>query len=169
MPAKFLKPVVMALACLALAIMTFFLLRNNVHEENGSTIPTDKGKETEVVNMEWTKKNRYGNTFNYTGAVLDSIPHGKGRAAYSDGSIYVGRFQNGMRDDDEAEFTDSNGNRFIGSFRQDSIVKGRITSGDGRYYEGSFSDDKPFNGKWYDADGNATYIVKDGELIANDK
>ena len=121
--------------------------------------------ETKVSSMEWNKKNRYGNTYIYTGDVIDSIPNGRGSAKYSDGSSYEGIFHDGLRDGDNAKYTDPNGNTFTGSFSHDTIVKGRITATDGRYYEGTFSDDKPLNGTWHDATGEVMYTVEDGELI----
>ena len=120
--------------------------------------------ETEVTDMQWEKKNKYGNTFTYTGTVIDSIPNGQGKAVFSDGSSYEGRFNDGLRDDNNATFKDKDGNVFTGTFNHDTIVQGRITAPDGRYYEGRFSNDQPFEGTWYDSDEKAMYQVKKGQL-----
>ena len=115
--------------------------------------------------MQWNKKNRYGNTYIYTGTVIDSIPNGHGRAEYSDGSSYEGNLKNGLRDDKNAIYIDKAGNKFSGSFSNDYIDSGRITAPDGRYYEGSFTDDKPFQGTWHEKNGDVLFYVKKGELV----
>ena len=120
---------------------------------------------SEVANMQWNKKNRYGNTYIYTGTVIDSIPNGHGRAEYSDGSSYEGNLKNGLRDDKNAIYIDKAGNKFSGSFSNDYIDSGRITAPDGRYYEGSFTDDKPFQGTWHEKNGDVLFYVKNGKLV----
>ena len=148
-----------SIVLLAIGILVYLLS----HDSIGST--KSPKHQTEVTNMRWTKKNRYGNTFVYTGTVIDSIPNGHGKARYSDGSYYEGLFHDAMRDDKNAKYIDPKGNTFTGAYSKDTIQNGRITASDGRYYEGSFSDDKPFNGEWHDADGKVMYQVVDGKLI----
>ena len=131
------------------------------------TSKTDKKSnvKSEVTNMQWNKKNRYGYTYIYSGTVIDSIPNGHGRAKFSDGGSYEGSFKNGLRDDKNAVYIDNEGNKFSGSFSNDSIENGRITSPDGRYYEGSFTDDKPFQGTWHEKNGDVLFYVKNGKLV----
>ena len=147
-----------ALLCLALGIAAacLFIFLNKT--DNKTAL------KTEVRDMLWNRKNRYGNTYTYTGTVIDSVPNGNGRAAYSDGSSYEGRFVDGMRDGDNASFTDKDGNTFTGTFRHDSIVQGRITAPDGLYYEGRFANDEPFQGTWHTKNGEVVYQVVNGKL-----
>lgn len=147
---------------LGLTIIKYFLSGKS-DKEIDNTIIQEKN-EVEVYEMRWQKKNRYGNSYIYTGTVIDSIPNGYGSAKYSDGSIYKGIFKNGLRQDNHATYIDPNGSTFTGTFNQDSIVKGRITATDGQYYEGIFSDDKPYNGGWYDPKGKLLYHVIKGKL-----
>ena len=129
---------------------------------------TDSDKKSEVKDLKWSTKNRYGNTYVFTGTAIDSIPNGRGKAKYSDGSTYEGLFRDGLREDEHATYIDSDGNKFTGTFSNDTICNGRITAPDGRYYEGSFSGDAPFDGFWYDTDGTMMFTVKRGELIPVD-
>lgn len=149
--------------CVVGGIAAYLILSNSTTTEK-----TDSDKESEVKDMKWTTKNRYGNTYIYTGTAIDSIPNGRGKAEYSDGSTYEGLFRDGLREDDHATYTDSDGNKFTGSFSNDTICNGRITDPDGRYYEGSFSGDAPFDGSWFDTDGTMVFTVKSGELIPVD-
>jgi len=93
----------------------------------------------------------------YTGEVVNSAPHGYGKAIYPDGREYEGFFVNGERNGENARFVFSDGNFYEGSFVNDHIGTGRLTSKQkssfGTYFIGSFKDDKPYNGTWYNKDG----------------
>ena len=151
------------LSGIALCIVGGYLLFSKIRPQHKTVRP-----EIEVRDMEWNKKNRYGNTFTYTGTVIDNIPDGQGRAFFSDGSSYEGRFHKGLREDNNAIFKDKDGNVFTGSFKHDTIVKGSITVPDGRHYKGKFSNDQPFNGTWYDFNGEVMCQVINGKLIYPD-
>ena len=109
-------------------------------------------------------------TCNGTGkAKVQGVPSGLGKAVYPDGRIYEGPFMNGMRHGKGATFGFSDGNVFKGSFEYDHLKKGRLTSvqedSKGVYFEGSFSDDKPYDGGWFDADGEQFGTVKNGKQV----
>ena len=114
--------------------------------------------------MEWPHKNRHGNTYVYTGEVIDSVPNGKGVAKLSDGGIYEGSFRDGMREGLNVTYTDNNGNIFTGDFSNDSIVQGRITAKEGTYFKGTFAEDMPYNGDWYNRGDSLIYHVNEGKL-----
>lgn len=158
------KNLILFIAIIILVIIIFLLFPLLKSNDNTNS-DTSKHLRNEVKEMRWNKKNHYGNTYVYTGVAIDNIPNGYGKAEYSDGSIYEGNFRNGLRDGSNAIFTDPKGNRLMGTFSNDTIVRGRITAKDGSYYEGLFSDDKPYKGSWYDAKGNVIYHVEKGELI----
>jgi len=151
-------------ACLILGGLACLLLSDG-NGKDPAPLSTKEEKASKVSNMAWERKNRYGNTYSYTGDVIDGIPNGQGRAVYSDGSVYEGYFTDGKRQDGNGKYTDADGNVFIGTFNEDTIVRGRITAGDkSMCFEGTFADDKPFEGSWKDADGKVEYRVRKGEL-----
>ena len=105
--------------------------------------------------------------FHYTGAIQSNVPHGKGKAIYSDGREYEGCFVNGKREDEHAKFKFSDGNIYEGSFINDHIGVGILTSFQqntyGTYFKGMFKDDKPYTGTWYDKDGKIISKINNGE------
>ena len=127
-------------------------------------VKTPQKIKTSVTDMEWPHKNRHGNTYVYTGEVIDSVPNGKGVAKLSDGGIYEGSFRDGMREGLNVTYTDNNGNIFTGDFSNDSIVQGRITAKEGTYFKGTFAEDMPYNGDWYNRGDSLIYHVNEGKL-----
>ncbi len=107
--------------------------------------------------------------FHYTGTIQSNVPHGKGKAIYSDGREYEGCFVNGKREDDHAKFKFSDGNIYEGSFIDDHIGDGILTSFQpntfGTYFKGKFKADKPYTGTWYDKDGKVISKVVLGHKI----
>ena len=76
---------------------------------------------------------------------------------------YKGYVSNGLRNDNSAVLTYTNGNSFNGSFVNDKLNKGKlILRSDGMYFEGSFKDNQPYNGKWYYTDGSLYSTVTNG-------
>lgn len=104
-----------------------------------------------------------GEQYQYSGEWLDAKPDGKGKAVYADGRHYEGRFKKGLKHDTDATFTDRKGSVFKGTYKADTIVKGRLQIVGGEYiYEGTFSQDKPYNGVWYDKDNQQIVKVVNG-------
>lgn len=91
----------------------------------------------------------------YSGEInADNVPHGKGTARFDKGDICVGTFENGRIEGDSIVYTVSNGDTFVGSFRDNEFYEGRYTSKkDGRYFVGSFKGFMPNEGQWYDING----------------
>ena len=78
----------------------------------------------------------------------------EGIATYADGRVYQGKFENGLRSDNNAQLTLSNGDVFRGQFVEDHLEKGRYTvKEDGYYFEGTYDKNQPWTGKWYSPDG----------------
>ena len=91
----------------------------------------------------------------YSGEVNDvNQPHGKGKAEFSDGRIYVGPFVNGKCQGENAFFKYNNGDTFEGSFDNNHFKEGKYTSAEDKvYFIGTFTNGDPDKGKWYDKDG----------------
>ena len=91
----------------------------------------------------------------YTGPVDENNkPHGRGSAKLSHGEYY-GPFVHGIMEGDEALFIYSNGDRFEGTFKNNSFNQGKYTiKSDGSYFTGTFLGGKPSKGTWYDKSGN---------------
>jgi hypothetical protein len=104
----------------------------------------------------------------WTGNLSDGKPNGEGVITYlskdKDGrKEYKGYVSKGLRNDDSAVLTYTNGNSFYGSFANDKLNKGKlILKSDGMYFEGSFMDNQPYNGKWYYTDGSLYSTVTNG-------
>lgn len=117
-----------------------------------------------VENKPYTDRN--GEQYQYSGQWLDEKPDGKGKAIYPDGRHYEGRFKKGLKNDKAATFTDRKGSVFTGTYKADTIVKGKIQiAGDDYIFEGTFSQDKPYNGIWYDQDHNQLVKVINGKEV----
>ena len=104
----------------------------------------------------------------WTGILSEGKPNGEGVITYpsndKDGrKEYKGYVSKGLRDDDSAVLTYTNGNSYNGSFTNDKLNKGKlILKSDGMYFAGSFKDNQPYNGKWYYTDGSLYSTVTNG-------
>lgn len=106
---------------------------------------------------------RNGEQYLYSGQWLDGKPDGKGKAVYSDGRHYEGRFKKGMKKDTSASFTDRKGSVFTGTYDADTLVTGKLVIVGGHFvFEGTFSQDKPYNGTWRDQDNQPIVKVVNG-------
>ena len=104
-------------------------------------------------------KDHENDTFIYTGEMKEGKPHGKGMAIYRDGRTYEGGFQNGLKHDTNACFTDRKHSVFKGEYTNDTIRKGRLNYYDGNiYFIGDFADNQPWSGVWYFVKNNKPFI-----------
>ena len=110
----------------------------------------------------------FNNTYYWNGTWEDGKPNGEGIITYpatdKDGrKEYKGNVTNGLRNDDSAILTYTNGNSYKGSFVNDKLNKGKLVlKSDGMYFEGSFKDNQPYNGKWYFTNGSLYSTVTNG-------
>lgn len=110
----------------------------------------------------------YNNSYYWEGNWEDEKPNGNGTITYpsddKDGrKEYKGNVSKGLRNDNAAVLTYTNGNSYTGSFVNDKLNKGKlILKSDGMYFEGSFKDNQPYNGKWYYTDGSLYSTVTNG-------
>jgi hypothetical protein len=90
----------------------------------------------------WKKSGEKETHPKYKGEVKDRKPNGLGVIIYSDGSMYVGRWKNGIRDGQGSQ-----------------IHKG------GGKYSGSWKNGSWWNGKQIDPNGNIIRMVVNGKII----
>lgn len=108
-------------------------------------------KSAVVKNM---KYNSEIGTYSYTGEVdKEKKPHGKGKALYSDGGTYDGKFYHGIFWGDGI-LKKSDGTIYDGTFNNNLLVNGKFIAKSGSYFIGTFEDGQPINGVWYDKNGN---------------
>ena len=84
---------------------------------------------------------------------------------YPNGEKYVGEFKEGVRHG-QGTFTWSDGRKYVGEYK-DGIPNGQgtYTSSNGDKYEGEWKDEKPWNGTYYDKDGNIKGKFVNGKEI----
>lgn len=99
-------------------------------------------------------------------------PIARGTAIYPLSDIdkrksYVGEMKNGLRSGDNDTLTYVDGNVYIGSFKDDNLLQGRLQlDSDSVYYIGSFENNEPYNGKWYCLSGEIYSSVINGKELA---
>lgn len=101
----------------------------------------------------------------YTGIVDENnLPNGKGYATWSSGEgiEYYGDWVHGVMEG-HANYTQRNGDKFVGTFKNDHYSEGRYTNEkNGEYFSGTFLNEQPYNGKWYDKNNNVIDVVVNG-------
>lgn len=94
--------------------------------------------------------------FVYYGPIKDKKPHGVGVAIYHEDDeygrkFYIGNFDDGIRNDNEAMLLYRSGDYFYGKMKNDKFDSGLFYKrSDGTYFDGLFENDQPYNGTWYD-------------------
>jgi len=108
--------------------------------------------------------------FVYYGPLKDKKPHGIGVAIYpvndKDGrKYYIGRFNNGEREDTTAILFYQDGDYYYGSMKGDKWEKGLLyMNSDRSHFKGTFvGDNIPYNGTWYDH--RRAYRLINGEKV----
>ena len=126
-------------------------------------------EQTDETVQHYAVKSAQGKLLYYwTGSMNEGQPEGEGVIEYApddnDGrKEYKGTVTKGMRNDDSAVLTYTNGNSYNGSFQNDNLNKGKLVlKSDGMYFEGTFRDNQPYNGKWYFTDGTYYSTVTNG-------
>ena len=159
-----IKNVIIAavLAGVSMAGVLFFVKNRPASTDN----PVEQTEETV---HHYAVKSAQGKLLYYwTGSMNEEQPEGEGVIEYApddnDGrKEYKGTVTKGMRNDDSAVLTYTNGNSYNGSFQNDNLNKGKLVlKSDGMYFEGTFRDNQPYNGKWYFTDGTYYSTVTNG-------
>ena len=107
----------------------------------------------------------------FDGSFKDGKPDGEGTLTYveddAEGKVrYEGTFVNGSRESDEATLYYNNGDKYVGSFKNDAFDKGvYYISESGDHFDGRFKNNTPWNGVWKNKDGDVTSRVDEGKEI----
>ena len=134
--------------------LLFVILPKNCSNNSsiGNQTTTQSSSPKTVEKMGWNSPIGY---CEYSGPVDEQgIPHGLGKANFSDGRYYRGNFEHGELTGDNCYFMYSNGDIFDGKFRNNAFYFGRYTiAKDKSYYEGYYENGQPSGGTWYDKNG----------------
>lgn len=93
--------------------------------------------------------------FIYYGPLKNKKPHGVGVAIYPEDDYdsrkyYIGNFENGERQDEEAVLFYQNGDYFYGSMTGDEWDHGiYFSNSSSSHFQGTFRNNKPYNGTWF--------------------
>lgn len=93
--------------------------------------------------------------FVYYGPMKNKQPHGVGVAIYPENDkdgrkYYIGNFENGMRQDDNAILFYKDGDYYYGAMKGDEWEHGLFFSNsDKSHFVGDFKNNSPYNGVWY--------------------
>ena len=109
------------------------------------------GEETGVLYL-------WENGTKYMGEWKDGIKHGQGTYTYLDGKNYVGEFRNGKFNGQGTYIYGIGklkGEKYEGEWKNgERTGPGTYTWSNGDKYVGEYKDEKPWNGTYYDKDGN---------------
>lgn len=93
--------------------------------------------------------------FRYTGPVDDQgQPHGKGLAKFPQGDTYEGDFVHGTFEGECTYLNHAEGDRFMGTYKDNAREQGTYVWKDGTYFTGTFKDNDVYEGTLYDVNGN---------------
>ena len=93
--------------------------------------------------------------FHYTGPVdQQGLPHGKGLAKFAQGDTYDGYFDHGTFDGQCTYLNYREGDRFVGTYRDNARYEGTYVWKDGTYFTDTFKDNEVCVGTLYDINGN---------------
>ena len=146
----------------------------------------------EYPDWKWVESGDKKTQSKYQGQVKDGKPNGLGSLTYPDGSKYVGEYKDGKKHG-QGTSTWSDGRKYVGEYKDgipngkgthtfgkgdfegdkyEGEYKGGIPNGQGTYtssngekYEGEWKDEKPWNGTYYDKDGNIKGKFVNGKEI----
>lgn len=136
--------------------------KNSSASKNNSASAQDNGQYSpQQIAKYWSDVKDYKG-----GKSKSGLPDGKGSISWSDGSTYVGNFDNGSLSG-EGVMTYPSGAKFDGIFSNGgNMERGTYTWKSGDKFVGEFSTDgKPYNGMSYDPAGKPIYKFEDGKKI----
>ena len=100
----------------------------------------------------------------YVGKFKDDKPNGQGTYTWSDGDKYVGEFKDGKKHG-QGTWTSTDGEKYSGEWKVGKKYgQGTLIYPEKDKFLGEFKG-KPWNGKWYDKDGNILYKLVYGESV----
>ena len=100
----------------------------------------------------------------YKGDVKNGKPHGQGTETLSDGRKYEGEWKDGERNG-QGTGSSTDGEKYSGEWKDGKKYgQGTLTYPERDKFLGEFKG-KPWNGKWYDKNGNILYKLVYGESV----
>ena len=95
----------------------------------------------------------------------DGKIHGQGTRTFPDGEKYVGEFKDGEYNG-QGTYTHPNGDKYMGEFKDGKRNgQGTTTLPNGDKFVGGWKDGKPWNGTYYDKEGNILGKWVNGKMI----
>ena len=111
----------------------------------------------------------YSDGDKYEGKWKDGQKHGQGTFTLSDGRKYVGEYKDGIPNGQGTHTFgkgDFEGDKYEGEYKDGKPNgQGTYTSSNGEKYEWEWKDEKPWNGTYYDKDGNIKGKFVNGKEI----
>lgn len=161
-PKNIMRNVLLVIGAVLLIVIPIRLVDSSSHTAD---LQGDNNTSVEYVTDYVTFVNSSDFRVNYTGSIVDGVPNDDNATIkYSDSDPsgrdqYIGSVQNGIRNGSSATLLYKNGDKYEGSFIDDSFDEGTYTiKKDGSYFKGKFHNDQPYNGTWY---------YKSGEKMSN--
>ena len=142
--------------------------------------------------MDWVEDGDEKKDLKYVGEIKNGLPNGQGRLTHHNLNQWLGEFKDGKLNG-QGTFTLSDGRKYVGEYKDgipngqgthtfgkgdfegdkyEGEYKGGIPNGQGTYtssngekYEGEWKDEKPWNGTYYDKDGNIKGKFVNGKEI----
>ena len=158
---KFKSVAVFALGAFLVAYGVNYVI-NRCSQPQGETSEPRKETAIRVENFKYTVPDI--GTGLYTGLLdADSLPHDtKAKIFFAEDNVYEGAFVHGKLEGTDIVYTIA-GQTFEGSFKNNQFDEGKLTTRDGQYFKGTFRDKQPYNGAWYDTNGNVISRLEDGQ------
>ena len=158
---KFKSVAVFALGAFLVAYGVNYVI-NRCSQPQSETSEPRKETAIRVENFKYTVPDI--GTGLYTGLLdADSLPHDtKAKIFFAEDNVYEGAFVHGKLEGTGIVYTIA-GQTFEGSFKNNQFDEGKLTTRDGQYFKGTFRDKQPYNGAWYDTNGNVISRLEDGQ------
>ena len=134
-------------AILALALTCFLVMYGMKHVS---------GKADAIVEVvDSTCVNPVMGEYVYSGPIDENgMPHGKGLAKFSQGDSYQGEFVHGMIEGECNYINKAEGDKFVGTYKDNKRSDGTYVWKDGTYFTGTYKDNQLDKGVLYDVNGN---------------
>ena len=95
------------------------------------------------------------NVGSYYGNWENGLRHGEGVMIYQNEDIYSGQWKSGKKDGQGTYIFKDTGMKYVGTFKNGMLVKGKWIYPNATYFEGNFDNNQPKgHGSWHFENGN---------------
>lgn len=136
---------IVAICCLAALLLagSFYVMHDKIQQHPVVTV-------TDSICI-----NPVMGEYTYTGPVdAQGLPHGKGLAKFAQGDTYEGDFVHGTFEGQCTYLNHAEGDRFMGTYKNNAREQGTYVWQDGTYFTGTFKNNDVYVGTFYDINGN---------------